>query len=98
VGITRVKDVDEGVARQLGLKAPEGVLILEMLRGSPADRAGLEPGDVVVRIDDRPVGTATQLRNDLAAARVGSEIRLSVLREGRPREIRIRVERGPADA
>jgi serine protease Do len=98
VGITRVKDVDDDMLRQLGLKDVEGVVVLEMLRGSPADRAGLEPGDVVVTVDGRPVGTATQLRNDLAAAHVGTEIRLGVLREGRPREIRIRVEKGPGDA
>jgi serine protease Do len=87
VGITRVRTVDG-----------QGVLVLELLRGSPADRAGLVPGDLVVAVDGQEVTDAAHLRNDLAAARVGAELRLRVLREGSTIEIRIRVEEAPAHA
>jgi Do/DeqQ family serine protease len=98
VGITRVRDVDEGIARQLGMRTAEGVLVLELVPGGPAHRAGLEPGDAILTVDDHAVESAAQLRNDLAAARVGAELRVGIVREGRRHELRIRVEKGPGDA
>ena len=88
IGITKISDVaDEG-----GLEPGQGVVIVELLRGSPADRAGLEPGDVVVAVDGRAVDMASQLRNELAAARVGAELRLTVRRQGRKVQILIPIE------
>jgi Do/DeqQ family serine protease len=91
-GITKISDMaDDG-----GLtEAEQGVVIIELLRGSPAHRAGLEPGDVVVAVDGRTVETAAQLRNELAGARVGSEVRLAVRRDGRRLEIDIAVAEAP---
>jgi Do/DeqQ family serine protease len=92
VGITRITDVTPENAAEIGAPSAEGVVILEMLRGSPADRAGLQPGDVVVAFDGRPIREATQFRNDLAAAKVGSDITLGVLRDGRRVEVSVDVE------
>jgi Do/DeqQ family serine protease len=98
VGITRLQDVDEDAARDLGLPNAEGVVVLELLRGSPAARAGLRPGDVVVAVDGKPLTDAAQLRNELAGAKVGVELQLGVVREGRRLEIRIHVVEGSASA
>jgi S1-C subfamily serine protease len=75
-----------------------GVVIVELVRRSPADRAGIEPGDVVVAVDGRHLADAAQLRNELARAEVGSELRLTILRNGRRREIRVPVEEAKPDA
>jgi Do/DeqQ family serine protease len=89
IGITKISDV----ADQSGLSEEgQGVVVVELLRGSPADRAGVEPGDVVVAVDGRPVLYAAQLRNELAAARVGTKMRFTIRREGRRLEITIAVE------
>ena len=64
----------------------------ELLRGSAADRAGVEPGDVVVAIEGRPVESAAQLRNELARAAVGSRLRLTVARGRRRLELTVAVE------
>jgi Do/DeqQ family serine protease len=98
VGITQVQDLDVDAAARLGLSETEGVLILELLRGSPADRAGLAPGDVVVAVNGRAGVDAAHLRNELAGARVGSELRLTVRREGRVIEIRVSVAEARARA
>jgi Do/DeqQ family serine protease len=98
VGITRVSDVTEENRSQLGLREAAGVVILELLRNSPADRAGVEPGDVVVAVDGRDLQDAAQLRNELASVEVGHELRLTVIREGRKREIRVAVEEARPNA
>jgi len=92
VGITRIADVGEREADALGLKAAEGAIIVEMRRRSPAAAAGLEPGDVVVAVDGQGLRDAAQLRNALAAVEVGSRLRLTVLRDGRRRDVEVPVE------
>jgi Do/DeqQ family serine protease len=96
VGITRVADVNEDTLPGAGEQ--HGVLVVEMLRGSAADRAGMEPGDVVVAVDGRPVESAAQLRNELARAAVGSRLRITVTRDGRRLEITLAVEETHAGA
>jgi Do/DeqQ family serine protease len=90
VGITRVADVGEDSLPGAGDRA--GVLIVELLRNSAADRAGVEPGDVVVAVEGRPVESAAQLRNELARAPVGSHLRLTVTRGSRRLELTVAVE------
>jgi Do/DeqQ family serine protease len=88
IGITKISDLTD----ETGGAPGDGVVIVELLRGSPAHRAGVEPGDVVIAVDGRDVATAAQLRNALAAAKVGAELKIIVLREGRRLELSITVE------
>jgi serine protease Do len=90
VGITRVADVGDDTLPGAGDQ--QGVLVVEMLRNSAADRAGVEPGDVVVAVEGRPVESAAQLRNELARAAVGSRLRLTLARGRRRLEITVPVE------
>jgi serine protease Do len=90
VGITRVADVGEDTLPGAGHQ--QGVMVVEMLRNSAADRAGVEPGDVVLAVQGRPVESAAQLRNELARAAVGSRLRLTVARGRRRLEITVPVE------
>jgi len=53
-------------ARRLGIKA--GVVVTEVAENSPADDAGIEPGDVIVEANRRPVGSPADLRRALAAS------------------------------
>jgi serine protease Do len=87
-GITKISDLTEETGGEPG----EGVVIVELLRGSPAHRAGVEPGDIVISVDGHPIGTAAQLRNALAASTVGSDLRFVVRREGRRVELTVHVE------
>jgi len=99
VGITRIADVaEDGQQEGPGGDASGGALLVELLRDSPADRGGLLPGDVVVEVDGRGVENAAQLRNELARAQVGAQLRVTVLREGRRRVLRVSVEEAGAGA
>ncbi|WP_439394485.1 trypsin-like peptidase domain-containing protein [Bradyrhizobium sp. PMVTL-01] len=69
----------------------QGALVADVAADSPAERAGLRKGDVVTGADDRPIRTAAQLRNTIGLARVGEDVRLSVLRNGAPLSVSVRI-------
>jgi Do/DeqQ family serine protease len=98
IGITRVSDLNEETAAALGVRGEQGVVVMELVRNSPADRSGVLPGDVIVAVDGRAVSDAGQLRNELARAEVGSELRLTLLRQRRRMELRVAVEERRPDA
>jgi len=95
VGITRISDIDDALAARLGLSDNRGAVVWELLRGSPADRAGVEPGDVVVAMDGHPIPDAGAFRRALADAEVGSVVELELLRGGRRLSASLRVEELP---
>jgi Do/DeqQ family serine protease len=61
------RDLTPEVAQSFGLPVREGVLITGVLKGGPAAKAGLRPGDVVLRVGERPVANTTQLLSAVAA-------------------------------
>jgi len=65
------------------LKFPtQGVLIMQVERGSPADRAGIMPGDVIQQIDGRPVRDSDQMIEIMRLKQPGDTIQLRIWREG----------------
>jgi Do/DeqQ family serine protease len=98
IGITRVTDVNEDTSAALGLRGVQGIVVMELIRSSPADLAGVQPGDVIVAVDGHDVENAGQLRNELARAEVGTQLRLTLLRQGRRLDVRVPVEERRPDA
>lgn len=86
------EEMNEGLASYFA--TDEGLLVLRVSRGTPAGRAGLEPGDVVLEANDRPVRTVEELRSAVARAEGGPErtVNLAVLRQGRSEEVVLRWE------
>jgi len=95
-GIARIAELNEDTAAELGLREQRGVVILELVRSSPAAAAGLQPGDVLTSVDGRVIETAAQLRNELARAAVGSTLRIQIVRDGRTRALSVHVEEAGA--
>jgi serine protease Do len=62
--------------------ATDGVLVLNAADRTPAERAGLRGGDVIIRANDTPIRSVTELRRAIEAAR-GEDVTLRVLRHGR---------------
>ncbi|MBT8139051.1 MAG: DegQ family serine endoprotease [Gammaproteobacteria bacterium] len=76
-----------------------GVVIAQVQEGSAAEKAGLKADDIVVAVDGKTIESAGQLRNAVGARRVGDKLKLTVLREGKTRQIKVRVgEREQAQA
>ena len=80
------------------MRGEQGVVVMELIRGSPADRSGVLPGDVIVEVNGHGVENAGQLRNELARAEVGTNLAITVQRQGRKVEIRVPVEERRPDA
>jgi serine protease Do len=81
IGISE-QDLDAAIADAFGLPDDRGALINEVLSDSPAERAGLRRGDVVVRFRGQPVADALGLRRSIALAPVGEDVEVIVNRGG----------------
>lgn len=84
-----VQDIDAGMARDFGLKSSEGAIINQVIPNSPAAKAGVEPGDIIVQLNSKNIGSAVDVKNMVGDLRIGSEVHMTVLRAGRPRNITV---------
>jgi S1-C subfamily serine protease len=78
--------VTDEVASQLGLDQARGVVVLNVVEGGPAERAGLRPGDVIVRIDNATVDTVEDLFGELRQRKPSSQVRIAFIRDGREQQ------------
>ncbi len=90
LGIT-LQDLTPQLADAFGIANGGGAVVSQVRDGSPAERAGLRPGDVIVAVNGRPLRSAAQLRNIVGLHRIGEAIRLEIVRDGTPRELRLEV-------
>ena len=70
IGIA-IQDVTPGLAQALELHTDRGALVTQTEPGSPSEQAGIEAGDVIVAIDDQPVDSSSDLRNEVGLVRAG---------------------------
>lgn len=76
--------IDEERMKQLGLPNMIGAYIDQVLEGQPADRGGLQPGDVVVEVNGRAIRDLLQLRNIVASTPPNGALKMKVLRSSKP--------------
>jgi serine protease Do len=76
-----IQDVTDELAQTFGVKEREGVLVADVIKGGPAEMAGLRPGDVVVEFDGASVTDVPQVQRHAAGALPGRAIRLVVVRD-----------------
>jgi len=82
-----VQEMNQALAESFGLKQAEGALISTVQPGGAAERAGLQPGDVVVKFDGKPIGAAGELSALVGQASPGDKATLEILRKGEKREL-----------
>ncbi|MGN2393163.1 DegQ family serine endoprotease [Pelomicrobium sp. G1] len=83
LGVT-VQDLTPDLAKALGVPLAEGAVVVEVAEGSPAQKAGLKPRDIITSINGRAMRTSSEVRNELGLTPVGERVEIRVLREGRP--------------
>jgi Do/DeqQ family serine protease len=82
------QDITPQLAEAFGLAAAQGALIVRVVEGSPANKAGLVPGDVVIAVNGRAVEGSSQLGNAIGLARAGEAVALDIIREGEPMTVK----------
>ncbi len=88
-------DVDETTAQAHELDRPRGALILSVLPGSPAESAGIQPGDIIVSWDGKPLEDAADLGVAVARTPVGSEVTVELRRGQKKKKLTVRVGQRP---
>ncbi len=94
LGITSVS-VTPALAAAYGLPVSRGVLVVDVESGGPADQAGIQPGDIIVRLDDRDISSTDDLQAALSTHQPGDEVTLVVNRNGRELSLRVTVGTAP---
>ncbi|HUU98713.1 MAG TPA: DegQ family serine endoprotease [Phycisphaerae bacterium] len=88
-----VQQLDEGMAKTFGYDSTNGVLIGDVLRGGPAEKAGLHAGDIVTALDGTKITEMNQFRNLIAAKQPGSSAKMEVYRNGKTTTVTVEIGR-----
>jgi serine protease Do len=84
-----IQPVTKDLADSLGLKKVEGALVAEPQTGSPAVKAGIESGDVIVKVNDQPVVNARDLSRTIGAMPPGTSVKLVLIRKGQEKTVTV---------
>ncbi len=90
-----VQPLNNELADAFGVSDKTGVVIGRVKPGSPADKAGLLPGDVITRIDNRRISGIPALRNRIGLVRLGQQMKVDLVRDKQPMTIEVTVEQLP---
>lgn len=82
-----IQNITDDTAKALELKEKSGVLVSNVRAGSSAEKAGVKRGDIITAINSDKIEDSNVLRNKVAGTLPGSEIKLSILRDGSPQEL-----------
>ena len=91
----QIQPVTAGIADSLGLKKAEGAMVDEPQNGSPAAKAGIEPGDVIIAVDGTPVKDARELARTIAMTAPNTSVKLDILRNGETRTVTVTLAQMP---
>ncbi len=89
----KIQEITPDIADTVGLPSAKGALVAEVTPDSPAARAGLRQGDVVLGYDGKPVDTLRDLTRRVAETRAGGTVDVKILREGREKTVAVHIDR-----
>ncbi|GMR20027.1 MAG: DegQ family serine endoprotease [Gammaproteobacteria bacterium] len=92
-----IQKITKDLAQQFDLKEAEGALVSETVEGGPAEKAGFKDGDVIIEFDGNDIDNPTTLRNVVARAAVGKQVKVKVIRSGKTKTLRVRIAEQPKD-
>ncbi|HVN96590.1 MAG TPA: Do family serine endopeptidase [Syntrophorhabdaceae bacterium] len=86
-----VGDITYEQAQSFGMSVPKGAHVEDVMKDSPAARAGLKKGDVITVFDNKEVANSSELRNQVAVTPIGSTVNLTVLRDHKPYVLSVKI-------
>jgi serine protease Do len=86
-----IQNVTQGLADSFGLPQPEGALVSSVEKGGPAEHAGIEPGDVILKLNGQPLKDSTELPVQIASIAPGTSVELEVWRDHAARKVSVKL-------
>ena len=93
----QIQPIDDTSAKALGLKSSMGALVANVISDGPADKAGIETGDVIVEFDGMSIKSVDHLRNNVSISKPDASYSLTVVRDGRKKSFKVKLEKMPSD-
>ncbi len=93
IGI-QMADIDEESARSINLKITEGALVTQVFADSPAEKAGVQPYDLIVNFGEAKINSVRDMIKAVSSTPVGTSSQMKVIRNGKPKTLSVRVGGG----
>ena len=93
----QIQPIDETTAQALNLKKRSGALVADVVSDGPAEKAGVETGDVIIEFNNIDVNSVDHLRNTVSSSAPNKRYDLVVIRDGRKKIIKVNLEELPGD-
>ncbi len=94
LGVT-IKDLPKDLAEYLGIKDRKGALVIDVVAGDPADKAGIRSRDVIVEVNGRKIKNSHDLTTVIAAIGVGQHAKVGIIRDGHRKEVDVKIGKRP---
>ena len=92
-----IQEVTKELAESFGLPKPTGALVASVQKGGPAEKAGIEPRDVILKFDGKLLHASGDLPRIVGATKPGSKVQVQVWRNGATKELTVTVDELPPD-
>jgi serine protease Do len=93
----QIQPIDDTAARALDVKTRSGALVADVVNKGPAEKAGVETGDVIVEFNNLKINSVDHLRNTVSSSKPNRSYELVVIREGRKKRLKVILEEMPGD-
>ncbi|MGQ9629989.1 MAG: DegQ family serine endoprotease [bacterium] len=92
-----IQDLTPEIAQKFGIKGTKGALIAEVPANTPAQKAGLKQGDVIIEYNGSEILNTTDLRNKVASTKPGTIAELKIIRDKREQAVKVKIETQPSE-
>jgi serine protease Do len=93
-----ISDINDDVAEYYGVQDKKGAMVMEVVKGDPADLAGIQANDIILEVNDRKVETSRDLTNLVAGISVGEKVKILVLRNNKKQTFTVDVAKRPEES
>ncbi len=91
-----IQEVTEELAQYYGLKDVKGVYVAKVYEGDPAHKAGIQVGDVILKINDKGIATSRDLTFTIAGIAVGETVNVKLVRDGKEKNVKVKLGERPS--
>lgn len=92
-----IQEVNKDLAESFGLDRPYGALVAQVVQDSPAEKAGIKTGDVIIKYEGEEIDFSSELPHLVGRTKVGEKVKLTVVREGKEKVLNLTIGELPSD-